>query len=56
MPATTSSKLSIVTIEASFGSDLQRDTALKTLADLLAVWKREVESRHKKNKITITEE
>jgi hypothetical protein len=44
-----------VAIAGTFGSQIQRDFALKTLADILAVWKREVESHHKKNTITITE-
>ena len=43
-----------VTIAGNFGSQIQKDFALRTLADILAAWKREVESRHKKNTITIT--
>jgi hypothetical protein len=34
---------------------MQHEIAMRTLADILAVWKSEVESRHKNNKITITE-
>jgi hypothetical protein len=33
---------------------MQRQIALRTLADLLFIWQREVESRHKKNKLTVT--
>jgi hypothetical protein len=43
-----------VTITGIFGSDLQREIAMKTLTDLLAIWKREVEQRHKKNSISVT--
>jgi hypothetical protein len=44
-----------VTVAGTFGSQMQREIALRTLADILAIWKGEVERRHKKNKITITE-
>jgi hypothetical protein len=43
-----------VTIAGNFGSEMQRQIALRTLADLLFIWQREVESRHKKNKLTVT--
>ena len=44
-----------VTIEAVFGSDIQRDVALRTFRHMLMVWKETVEASHKKNKVTITE-
>jgi hypothetical protein len=44
-----------VTIECVFGSVVQRDVALRTLRAILAAWKRDVEPRHEKNTITITE-
>ena len=47
--------LRTVTIEGVCGSELQREIAMRTLTELLEIWRREVESRHKKNKITITE-
>ena len=43
-----------MTIAGTFGSEMQREIALRTLTDLLAIWQREVESRHKKNKLTVT--
>ncbi len=43
-----------VTIAGTFGSEMQREIALRTLTDLLVIWQREVESRHKKNKLTVT--
>ena len=42
------------TIAGTFGSEMQRQIALRTLTNLLAIWQREVESHHKKNKLTIT--
>lgn len=55
---TTRSKTSVlrsITIEGICGSELQREIAERTLTELLEIWRREVESRHKKNKITMTE-
>ena len=43
-----------VTIAGSFGSEMQRQIALRTLTNLLVIWQREVESHHKKNKLNIT--
>ncbi len=42
------------TIAGTFGSEMQRQIAMRTLADLIVIWQREVESRHKKNKLTVT--
>jgi hypothetical protein len=42
-----------VTIDCAFGSEIQREVALKTLTELIAIWRREVEKRHKKNKVKI---
>ena len=44
----------LVTIAGAFGSEMQREIALRTLTELLVIWQREVESRHKENKLTIT--
>jgi hypothetical protein len=43
-----------VTIAVTLGSEMQGQIALRTLTDLLVIWQREVESRHKKNKLTLT--
>jgi hypothetical protein len=43
-----------ITIDARFGSDIQRDVSLKVLKEFLGAWKANVESAHKKNNITIT--
>jgi hypothetical protein len=43
-----------VTIAGVFGSEMQRKVAMRTLSQILAIWQREVESRHKKTKLTIT--
>lgn len=43
-----------VDIEAVFGSEIQRDVAMKVLGELLAAWKSSVESSHTRNKVTIT--
>jgi hypothetical protein len=43
-----------VTIQAVFASDIQRDVAMRVLAELLEAWKANVESSHKRNIITIT--
>jgi len=45
----------VITVDASFGSDIQRDVALRTFRHMLMVWKETVEASHKKNKVTITE-
>jgi hypothetical protein len=42
-----------VTIEAMFGSALQRDVAKKALDRMLASWKSIVEAHHKKNYVKI---
>ena len=44
----------LVTIAGTFGSEMQREIAMRTLKNLLAIWQREVESHHKKNKLNIT--
>jgi hypothetical protein len=54
MPESTDNSLRI-TIDASFGSDMQRDVSMKVLKEFLDAWKANVESAHKKNKVTITE-
>lgn len=45
-----------ITIEGTFGSGMQREIALRTLMDILEIWRREVEKRHKKNAVTITQD
>jgi hypothetical protein len=44
-----------VTIKGTFGSHIQRDVAMRTLKKVLEAWRANVESSHKKNKLTITE-
>jgi hypothetical protein len=44
-----------ITIEARFGSDIQRDVSMRVLKEFLTAWKANVESAHKKNNITINE-
>jgi hypothetical protein len=56
-PATKRSALRhSVTIDATFGSEMQRDVALRLLDQLLASWKEMAESHHKKNVIKIIRE
>ena len=45
-----------VTIDARFGSELQRTVAMRLLDQFLAAWKEAAESRHKKNSIRIIQE
>jgi hypothetical protein len=45
----------VVTVDAAFGSDIQRDVALRTLSRMLMVWKETVEGSHKDNKVTLSE-
>ena len=52
-PRNTKIHASII-IEATFGSDIQRNVAIRTLARVLEAWKANVESSHKNNKITIS--
>jgi len=54
MPAANDS-IQRITIEARFGSDIQRDVSMKVLKEFLTAWKANVESAHKKNNITINE-
>jgi hypothetical protein len=42
-------------VDAAFGSDIQRDVALRTLSRMLMVWKETVEGSHKDNKVTLSE-
>jgi hypothetical protein len=42
-----------ITIHVVFGSDLQRDSAMKVLRHLLHAWRQLVEAGHKKNNVTI---
>jgi hypothetical protein len=43
-----------ITIEATFGSDVQRDVSVKVLKQFLEAWAQNVESSHKKNKVAIS--
>lgn len=43
----------LVRIEAAFGSDIQRDVSMKILREFLEAWKTNVQSAHKKNRVTI---
>ena len=44
-----------ISIEASFGSDIQRDVPLRVLREFLEAWNANVESAHKKSEIIIAE-
>ncbi len=41
-----------ITITAFFGSEIQRDVSMKVLREFLQAWRQNVESAHKKNKIS----
>lgn len=43
-----------ITIEATFGSEIQRDVSVKVLKQFLAAWTQNVEASHKKKKVTTT--
>ncbi len=43
-----------ITITASFGSEIQRDVSMKVLREFLEAWRRNVESAHKRNRISFT--
>jgi hypothetical protein len=45
-----------ITITATFGSDMQRDVAMKILRQMLAAWESETEAHHQKNRVTIVHE
>jgi len=45
-----------VTIDARFGSEMQRTVAIRLLDLFLAAWKEAAESHHKKNSIRIIRE
>jgi hypothetical protein len=47
------SLIRLVKIKASFGSDIQHDVCMKILREFLEAWKMNVESAHKKNRVTI---
>ncbi len=56
IPMPSSPKIShirLIKIEAVFGSDIQHDGSMKVLREFLEAWKRNVESSHKKNNITL---
>lgn len=42
-----------VTIDARFGSEMQRTVAMRLLDQFLAAWKEAAESHHRKNSIRI---
>ncbi len=42
-----------ITIAASFGSDIQRDVAMKVLRNMLSAWQTDVEGRHQNNRISM---
>lgn len=44
-----------VTVEAIFGSDVQKSVGMRVLTQFLEAWKQNVENAHKKNRITITQ-
>jgi hypothetical protein len=43
-------------IDTTFGSDFQRTVAVRNLNRLLEMWKSAVETRHRKNAITVIAE
>jgi len=45
-----------ITIEAIFGSEVQRDVAMRVLRQFLDAWRQNVEEAHQDNKVTITPE
>jgi len=45
-----------VKIQASFGSEYQRDVSMKILRELIASWKESVEDTHRNNTVHIKEE
>ncbi len=45
-----------ITITAVFGSEIQRDVSMKVLWEFLEAWRQNVQSAHKKNKITLVPE
>ena len=53
-PATQSAHERNVTIHASFGSDIQCDVSMRVLDEFLEAWQKNVESAHKRNKVTIS--
>lgn len=44
-----------ISIEAEFGSDIQRDVSMRVLREHLAGWEQCVVSAHKKNTVIISE-
>jgi hypothetical protein len=44
-----------ICVEASFGSEIQRDVSLRVLREYLEAWKASAEASHKKNEIIISE-
>jgi hypothetical protein len=44
-----------VTVQTTFGSEFQRDVAMKNFKAALHAWEESVEAGHKNNKVTITE-
>jgi hypothetical protein len=46
---------STVTIEVSFGSEIQRDVSMKVLRQLLEAWKTNLIAAHQRNKVMIPE-
>lgn len=43
-----------ITIDATFGSEIQHDVSVKVLRQFLDAWTQNVEESHKKNKVAIT--
>lgn len=43
----------VIRIEAAFGSEIQRDVSMKILREFLEAWQTNVQSAHKKNRVTI---
>lgn len=44
-----------VKIDATFGSEIQRDVSMNVLKEFLQAWKTNVEEANKKNRVVISE-
>ena len=42
-------------IDATFGSEIQRDVSMKVLQEFLRAWKTNVEEAHKRNKVVVSD-
>jgi len=58
MPMTPNDRKSIphvsIVIDATFGSEIQRDVSIKVIKQFIRAWMENVKSAHKKNQVTVT--